>query len=80
MLRCLDWSAWFCASVGLALLVIGLVLVPNAVGQDVVPGELGGQCPEGPGGLGCLLPGKVCWNGPTPGTCILAGNGQCTCG
>jgi len=30
MLRCLDWSAWFCTSVGLAFLVIGLALVPQS--------------------------------------------------
>lgn len=69
------------AGVVLALLVASVVLVPQnrALGDFGDDAVVGFQCPDGPGGRGCLNPGQICHNGPTIGTCVIAGGGRCTC-
>ena len=68
------------AGVILALLIASVVLVPQnrALADGGDPG-IGGQCPNGQGGTGCKNPGQLCNNGPTQGTCGVAGGGQCSC-
>jgi hypothetical protein len=65
--RFLDWSAWLTTSVGLALLVIGLVLVPQsgvfAEDPEIDPNLAAGKQCNSAGG--CSL---VCTNNSTCNT------------
>ena len=81
MARFYDMAGWLLSSLGLALLVCGLVLVPQnrLLGDEPVEEIAGLQCPTRPEG-GCENPGARCMFYDLPSTCGPAPNPMlCTC-
>ena len=76
MNRFYDIAGWLCSSLGIALLVTSLILVPEnrALGDDPP------QCPTNPPPtLGCVSAGSRCKFFNKDGLCGVSRHNFCTC-